>query len=258
MHILELLWKIIRTYFHYRKGMQTIRTGKGAGQAQDVMMKAYMKGDYLTAALRATDPFFRGCMLLELGQIGPAQQSLQLVVDSSKETKPGALANSVLGQVFLEDKQYDRALECFRTAQILWQERGFPERWMAEVCLRRGGDSAEALRLARRALEKERAFPGLSADSKNISLCETVSTLARAVALESHDTAEVDQLLAEAVSLSGANPVSSTAQMHLNFGYAYNALGDTGKSIHHLDEAARIDPNGRAGRAAAMPVSARP
>ena len=145
MHILELLWKIVKTYFHYRKGMQAIRTAQGAGQAQDVMMKAYMKGDYLTAALRAPDPFFRGCMLLELGQIGPAQQSLKLVVDSAKETKPGALANSVLGQVFLEDKQYDRALECFRTAQILWQERGFPERWMAEVWLRRSGNEPRGL-----------------------------------------------------------------------------------------------------------------
>jgi tetratricopeptide (TPR) repeat protein len=237
--------------------VEAIRTGKGAGQSQDVMMKAYMKGDYQTAFFRAVDPFFKGYMMMEMGQFGPAQQILQHVVVSAKESRSGAIANSVLGQVLVEEKQYDRAMERFRTAQILWQERGFAERRMAELWLRRGGNSAEALRLARRGLEKERSFEGLSADSKNMNLCETIATLAWAVAVESRDAAEVDQFLAEAVSLTGVIPVNTTAQMHLHFGYAYAALGDTAKSIHHLDEAARIDPNGLAGRAAAMPVAAR-
>lgn len=256
MEILELLWKIIRTYFHYRRGVEATRTGKGVEQSQDVMMKAYTKGDYQTAFFRAIDPFFKGMMLMEMGQLGPAQMILQHVVASTKDPKTSAIANSVFGQVFVEQKQYDRAMECFRTAQMLWQERGFAERRMAELWLRRGGNSAEALRLARRGLEKERTFEGVTPDSKNMNLCETTATLAWAVAVESHDAAEVDRLLTEALSHSDVNhPVDTTALMHLHFGYAYAALGDTAKSIHHLDEAARLDPNGLAGRAAAMPIT---
>ena len=256
MQLLQLLWKLLRTYFHYRKGVEASRTGKGVAESQDVMMKAYMKGDYQTAFFRAVDPFFKGYLMMEMGQFGPAQQILQYVVAGTKEPRSAAIANSVLGQVLVEEKQYDRAMECFRTAQVLWQERGFAERRMAELWLRRGGNSAEALRLARRALEKERTFEGLSPESRNSNLCETSATLAWAVAVESHDAAEVDRLLAEAVSLCGANPVNTNAQMRLHFGYAYAALGDTDKSIHHLDEAARMDPNGLSGRAAAMPIAA--
>jgi tetratricopeptide (TPR) repeat protein len=258
MQILELLWKMIRTYFHYRKGVEANRTGKGAAHSQEVMMKAFLKGDYQTACFRAVDPFFKGTMLLELGQLGMAEKILQHVVTSTKESKLVAIANSVLGQVLVEEKQYDRAMECFRTAQILWQERGFAERRMAELWLRRGGNSAEALRLARRGHEKERTFEGVTPDSRNMNLCETTATLAWAVAVESHDASEVDQLLAEALSHSAVDhPVNTTAAMHLHFGYAYAALGDLDKSIHHLDVAAGIDPNGLAGRAAAMPVSTR-
>lgn len=257
MRLFQLLWKLIQTYFHYRKGVEAIRTGKGASHSQDVMMKAYLKGDYQTAFFRAVDPFFKGMMMMQMGQLGPAEQILQQVAASSKEPRLGAIANSVLGQVLVEEKQYDRAMECLRTAQILWEVRGFAERRMAELWLRRGGNSAEALRLARRGLEKERSFEGLSPDSRNMNLRETTATLAWAVAVESHDAAEVDRLLAEANSIPAVDhPVDTTALMHLHFGYAYAALGDMDKSVHHLDEAARIDPNGLAGRAARMPVTA--
>lgn len=241
----------MRTYLNYRKGAKAIRTGKGLGEMRDSMVKAYMRGDYETASMKAVDPFFKGCMLMELGKPGLAMPLLKHAADTATEPRSGALANQVLGQIFVEDRQFDKAMETFRTAQILWQERGGAERRMAELCLRRGGNSAEALRLARRALEKERAFPGLSADSKKTSLCEVLATLAWAVAVESHDATEVDRLAAEAAGLTGANPVSSTALMHLHLGHAYAALGDVQKSSRHYDEAARVDPNGLSGRAAA-------
>ena len=257
MQILQLLWKLIHTYFSYRKNMKAIRTGKGV--SQDAMMKAYMKGDYQTAFFRAIDPFFKGCMLMQLGQFGAAQALLHAVAQGATDPRAGAMVNNVLGQVFLEEQHYDRALECFRTAQALWQERGGADRGIAELWLRHDGDSAEALRSARRGLEKERANKGFSVDSKNTSLCEQIGTLAWAVAVESHDAAEVDRLVTEAVGLTAANPVCSTAQMHLHFGHAYAALGDAEKSARHFEEAARIDPNGLAGRtAASMAVAARP
>ncbi len=251
MQILQALWKLIRMYLNYRKAAQAMRTGKGLGEMRDSMIKAYMEGDYETASMKAVDPFFKGCMLMELGKAGLAMPLLKHAADTATDPRSGALAHQVLGQLFMEDRQYDKAMEIFRTAQILWQERGGAERRMAELWLRRGGNSAEALRLARRSLEKERAFPGLSADSKKTSLCEVLSTLAWAVAVESHDPAEVDRLAAEAVALTGANPVSSTARMHLHLGHAYAAVGEVQKSSRHYDEAALIDPNGLSGRAAA-------
>jgi tetratricopeptide (TPR) repeat protein len=257
MRLFQPLWKLIQTYFHYRKGTEALRTGEGGGESQDVIMKAFMKGDYRIAAMRSVDPFFRGLMMMQFGHFPMARKSLEYVVANTADPKSAALANCVLGQILMEQGEDDRAMECFRTSQILSEERGGADRGIAELLLRSGGSSDEALRAARSGVEKERAIEGSAVDSKDASLSEQLGTLAWAVAVESHDAAEVDQLVAEGVGLPGVLPVNSVARMHLHFGYAYAALGDPGKSIHHLEEAARIDPNGLAGRAAAAPIAAR-
>jgi hypothetical protein len=38
--------------------------------------------------------------------------------------------------------------------------------------------------------------------------------------------------------------------MHLHFGYAFVALGESQKSTQHFETASRIDPKGLAGRSA--------
>src|SRR5262249_39554683 len=128
MQILRLLWKIVQAYLDYRRGVKAIRTGKGGAQLQDAMMKAYMQGDYQTAFFKAADPFFTGYRLLQMGQFGAALPLLQHAVDTAADPRLGALANNVLGQLLLEDGQYNHALECFRTSRILWQERGGADR----------------------------------------------------------------------------------------------------------------------------------
>jgi tetratricopeptide (TPR) repeat protein len=251
MQILQLLWKIIRVYINYRKNLKAIQSGKDDPKSQAAMMKAYMKGDYETAFFRAVDPFFKGYLLMELGQFGAAQPLIECAIQNANDPRSRALGNIVLGQVFTEDQQDDRALDCFRAAQALWPDRGTADRAIAELRLRRGGNSAEALLAARRGFEKEKAGEGLSVDSKNTSLCEHLGTLAWAVAVESQDAAEVDRLVAETAGLTGANPANSTALMHLHFGHAYAALGQAEKSARHFEEAIRVDPNGLSGRAAA-------
>jgi hypothetical protein len=97
MHILQLLWKLIQTYRSYRKGVHALRTGQGVAESQDAMMKAYMKGDYQTAFFRAVDPFFKGYMLVQLGQFGAAQPLLKVVIEGVQDSRAGAMANNVLG-----------------------------------------------------------------------------------------------------------------------------------------------------------------
>jgi len=258
MGIFRLLCRLLLDYLRIRQMSKAASRGQGAAYAEAGMMKAYMKGDYWTAAMYTIDPFFRGTMLMQNGQLEQAEQLLQKAVNSQTEPRLAAVANSELGRALLEQQQYDRALQCLHTARILWQERGSTDRMIAEIWLRRGGNSAEALRSARSAVEKERASEGLSPDCKNTNLCEELATLAWAVAVESRDAEEVGRLLPEAAALGGANPVTSTAQMHLHFGHAYAALGDVAKSSHHYEQAARVDPNGLMGRAAlAMAVGAR-
>jgi tetratricopeptide (TPR) repeat protein len=216
------------------------------------MRNAFGKGDYQTAALHAADLLFRGVMVMQTGQFDIARQLFQHVMDKATGPKDSAVANSHMGQLLMEEGQYDRAMNHLRTAQILWQERGSTDRLLAELWLRRGRDSTEALRLARSAVKKDRAGEG---DAKNATLCEDLATLAWAVALDSRDDGEVDQLMREAASLSAANPVCSTSQMHLHFGHAYAALGNMSKTMKHYEQAAQLDPNGLSGRAASELVA---
>jgi tetratricopeptide (TPR) repeat protein len=258
MQILQTLWKLIQTYLRYRKTMKAIRTGKGAARSEDAMMTAYRKGDYQGAALCAVDPFFHGYLFMQMGQFGAAHPPLEHAVRSANDPRLRAIANNVLGQLYLEEQKLDQAEQCFTTAQESWPERGAADRCMAELLLRRGGDSAEALRLARRGLAKELAFPPMSTEARNSSLCEQIGIAAWAVAVESQDAAEVDRLEAEAARYSDGNPASTMGEMHLHFGHAYAALGNTAESVRHYEEAVRIDPNGLAGRAASsMLVPAR-
>jgi tetratricopeptide (TPR) repeat protein len=118
---------------------------------------------------------------------------------------------------------------------------------MAEDAWLRRGNPAEALNWARVAVEKGRA----STQESRLDLSTNLAMLAWAVASASGDRDEVDLAVDEAVSLAKARPVpASCAQVHVNSGRAYAALGDWRKSQEHFDAAARIDPNGLWGRAA--------
>src|SRR5262245_45341387 len=112
--------------------MQILRllgVGKAPVPPEEVMRNAYIRGDYQTAALHAADLLFRGCMVMQLGQFPIARRLFQYVMEKSAEPKSCALANSHMGQLLMEEGQYDRALQHLRTAQILWQERGSTDRF---------------------------------------------------------------------------------------------------------------------------------
>ena len=251
MRFFGLLVKLFKAYFNYRRQMKTIRSKGGYRAAMDNMIEAYRHGDYEGAiqASMGMDPYFHGSMLMQLGHFAEAQQWLEQVIARQKEPKLLALANTTLGQLFLQQQRYDEAQKLFETALALWPDRASTHRDIAELWMRRDNPS-EGLRWASRAVDKERAGEGVTPETQKTNLCEELATLAWAVAATSHDRAEVDRLTAEAVAVAADNPVSSTAQIHFQIAQAYSLLDDTATSGRHFEEAARFDPKGLWGCAA--------
>jgi tetratricopeptide (TPR) repeat protein len=189
-------------------------------------------------------------MALQLGEFAEAEQVLRPLAQTEQNPKLGALIQSLLGSVLLEQSRYEEAMQCFQASFRLWPERGSTHRAIAETLLRRGGDSREALRWARVAVQKEKSGPGLSSDSKAINLGEELATLAWAVAAHTRDATEVERL-SEEVSMPALTPRSTQALAFYHFGLAWTELGNSPKSAAYFEHAARLDPNGIWGKAAA-------
>jgi tetratricopeptide (TPR) repeat protein len=195
---------------------------------------------------------------MQVGKLAEAEQLLRQAAGNQDNPKLAALVHAVLGQVLLHQNRGQEAMECFQKALQLWPERGSTHRDIAEALLRRGDNSAEALRWARLAVEKENAGPGLSEDSKSVNLAEETATLAWAVAVHLHDATEVDRL-DSSISMPAITPHSSMAQIHWHLGQAYAALGKSDVSARHFEHAAMVDGNGIWGReAAAMTATTHP
>jgi tetratricopeptide (TPR) repeat protein len=240
---------LFELFFAYRKAKRNLEACQRV-RMLDPMTQAYRTGDYEQAKALATDPFMQAEMLIQLGQGSEAERILRQMAETVQQAKPRALVMSQLGHVMMRQERYDEAMECFQLALRVWPERGSTYRAIAEWYLRRGNNSAEALRWARLAVEKEKAGPGLSQDSKELCLSEDYSTLAWAVAVHSHDGAEVDRLC-EAVAFPAITPACSLAMSSFQFGKAWAALGDTVQSAAHFETAIQRDPKGIWGREAA-------
>ncbi len=223
----------------------------------DPVMAAYRLGQYEKARTLTSDPFLQAEMLIQLDRAAEGEQLLRQMAQTEQEPKRMAMVQSQIGQVLMRQQRYDEAMECFERALRDWPERGSTHRDIAEWWLRQGSNSAEALRWARLAVEKEMAGRGLSADSKAISLGQELATLAWSVAVHSHDEAEVDRL-ADQVAFPGTTPMCSLAMSSVHFGKAYAALGYTDRGALYFESAAQQDPNGIWGREAACMIAANP
>jgi tetratricopeptide (TPR) repeat protein len=243
-------------------------------------LDAYRRGDF-AQALQITETlpnhphsrqywFLRGGALMQLGRLNEAEQSFRQAVALAqqnefaiqgrgirggigaveKEIKLSALHVAALGDLYLEQGRYGEATRCFEASLRDWPGHGPFHSHLAEACLRRSDPPAEALQWATLAVEEDRAGKGVLPEAYNMNLCEDLGTLAWAVAVASHDRPQVDRLVDEAVKLAGTLSVPTSAQVHFQSGLAYAALGDEKRSSQYLEEAARIDPQGRWGRAA--------
>jgi len=257
----------------------SLRRQRRKVDAIESVMGPYRQGDY-EAALQATESLqesdvstrtcdsFRGEMLMQLGHLDEAEAWLQECVALGRESetldrrrggiagfenqiKLSALHNQTLGTLRLEQLRYDEAMKCFEASLRDWPNHASCHREIAEAMLRRGDSPAEAVKCAKLAVEEERAAKVESQSVHDINMSEDLATLAWAVAVASHDAEQVDRLVAEALPLGLEHQVvPSFAQVHFHAGLAYAALGSTEQSAQHLQEAARIDPKGRRGRAA--------
>ena len=227
------------------------------------VMGPYRRGDY-EAALKAAESFrrdgevtrnycyYRGSMLEHLGRLEEAEVWLRRHIDMcEKEGKKRFLAIGFghLGSLLLEAGRYQEAQEFFETSRVHFPGRSAGYRGMAELYLRRGDAPAEAVRWAKLAIERERADP-TSAELNRLNLGEILATLAWATAADSHSGPEVTRLAKEALVHVGSSCVESTALVHYQSGRAFAELGDTERARECYREAARIDPQGKWGRAA--------
>ena len=268
MSIWQLIRMLVKVLFGYRshvRSMDQIRSAQSHMSAIEDILGSYREGDY-ESALKAAEQlkgrpehaasyfFFSGTMLMNLGRLEEAEQFLRRNVTSAPDNKRKALGYSSLGQVLLEMNRIDEAVQCFETSLTYWPQRGSAHRDIAEAWLRRGNRSGRAVEFAQLAVEEDRERENPTGHKEgqevcNLNLGEDLATLAWAIAVDSHNRAQVDQLVGEALPLV-TSAVSPSAQAHYHSGRAYLELGDSPKSSEYFAAAARIDPNGMWGRAA--------
>lgn len=244
-----ILRTLIEVFFAYRKAKKNLEACRRVGML-DPIMRAYRQANYEQAHALASEPFMQAEMLLQLGRFSEAEQVLRQMSETTSEAKPRTLVVSQLGHLLMLQQRHEEAKACFEEALRLWPERGSTYRAIAEWHLRSGDNSAEALRWARLAVEKEKAGGGLSPDSKELCLAEDYSTLAWAVAEHSHDGVEVNRLCDE-VAFPAITPACSLAMSSFQFGKAWAACGDRVQSAAHFQSAIHRDPNGIWAREAA-------
>ena len=257
MRFLQLLWRLVGVFIHYRRAMKNLRACRASGPP-DPTLEAFRRGDYQTAlqgGIASGDAYFQGAMRMQLGQYGEAEELLKQARAAQTEPKLAALANVTLGDLYVAQRRYEEAMKCFNAALSAWSGRGSTHRSVAELWLRRGDNPAEALRWARLAVEKERTESGVTEETKAINLAEDQATLAWAIAVNSRNAAEVKRIDSE-IAMPARTPVSSLAQIHCHLGAAYTILGDSTQSTGHFEYAAKTDPNGLWGRTAQSMMSA--
>lgn len=231
----------------------------------ELLHMPYRRGDYEAALQEAgiiknvlnEYSYFRGRALLELGRLEEAEECLKTC--SSYDLDRQAFFKETYGRVLMEQQRYDEAIAAFQEGITAWRQPGCCHRGIAEVLLRQGRRTDEALAEARLAVELDEAREAAAPNAQDLhppqvrdwELGRSLSLLAWAVALYSKDAAEVEYLLAKAFTTCSYLTKPVSAQAHYHAGRAYAALGKIEKSASHFEQAANLDPNGNYGRLAA-------
>jgi len=235
-----------------------------------VVMEPYRRGDY-EAALRGSEKFwhrgqvtvhycfYRGSILAYLGRLEEAEIWLRRnIAMRDEEPVPGkekqrrllAIGYTCLGELMLQAGRFDEAGECFEKSIRHVPERGSCYLGMAELCLMRRDNPAEALRWAKRGIACEEVDPITSREVRAVNLGKGTAILAWATAAYSRSASDMASLVTEAINSVGNSSVSSTARVHYHSGCAWAELGDLQASALQYQKAAKLDPQGEWGRAA--------
>lgn len=232
--------------------------------------EAYLRGEYekglkLAEGLkrrRSTPSVYfsvRGEMLYQLGKLQEAESCLRDAVSLETEPRSKALAREALGKVLIELKRYDQAVTCFEAVTEGCPNLGTGHRGIAEVYLRQGIRTGDALGSARLAVKLAHTARADNKHIQDLNLGEAQATLAWAVAAQAGDAAEVDRLLAHAFLLCGEEYKPIRSHLNCLAAAAYSALGTPSaleKSAGHLQLASAADSLGIFGRRAKAGIEA--
>ena len=225
----------------------------------DSVLTAYREGNYQLAlkkcdALGKNTPryfHFKGMLLHKVDRLEESEKMLrQGVAIECKDQKALSLIHEALGTTLVDLGRLNEAIVSFEQSLRKGPERSARHRAIAGAWLTAGGEPAKALANAQVAARIAYSDSVADPDPEKMDLCEAVSTLAWAVAVNTKDEWEIGKLDRETSALCNAKNKPATALMHYCMGRAYSELGKTKPVSEHFTKAAAAEPQGNYGRLA--------
>ena len=205
------------------------------------------------AARRALN---RGDVLTDAGRYEEAESALREAIERAPTPTYGALALANLASGLMDQGRYGEAQHCLEGATKILPERAKNPMIQAEILLRQGVASREALACSERAVElygksqlEQRACPQ--------RLGEILATRAWALAAVGR-RGEALGFLNQALASEATKWNHSGAHVHYNAAMALRILGDESGADEHLKRGRDTNPNGRWGKLCAAALTASP
>lgn len=228
------------------------------GAGSDPVLSAYREGDY-PLALKKCESLgknsqrrfhFKGMLLYKVGRLEDSERLLRQGLAECTDKKDLSLIHEALGTTLVDLGRLDEAIISFENSLRQGPERSARHRALAAAWLTAGGEPAKALSNAQVAARIAYSDSVADPDPERMDLCEAVSTLAWAVAVNAKDEWEIGKLDRETSALCNEKDKPASALMHYSLGRAYSELGKTQPSSEHFTKAAAAEPQGNFGRLA--------
>ena len=229
------------------------------GAGADSVLHAFQEGDYKLALTRCealgknSQRYFhlKGILLYKVGRLEESERLLREgILVECKAPKDLSLIHEALGTTLIDLGRLDEAIISFEQSLRKGPERSARHRAVAGAWLTAGGEPAKALANAQVAARIAYSDSVADPDPEKMDLCEAVSTLAWAVAVNAKDEWEIGKLDRETSALCNAKNKPAAALMHYCMGRAFSELGKTKPCSDHFTKAAAAEPQGNYGRLA--------
>ncbi len=250
-------FKTMSTGDKLRNGIESMSSSLGPSSSVDSVMLAFRMGDYQAALKRADGLpktthdylFFRGSVLHKLGKLDDALMSLdRAAIMEGLNKKQMAHNYLALGMVLRDKGMTDEAVLCFEESMKHHPDQGSHFRAVSTAWLLGGIRPADAVQRAQVSVNLENRLQVSAPDSLDMSLCESVSVLAWAHAVNTKDEWEVGKLERECRALLDVTNKPAAGLVYFSFAKAYLALGKLAQSAESFEKAARAEPQGNYGR----------
>lgn len=237
---------------------KTFARFSAGGGGSDPVLSAYREGDYQLALKKCESLgknsqrhfHFKGMLLYKVGRLEDSERLLRQGLVGCTDKKELSLIQEALGTTLVDLGRLDEAIVSFEQSLRQGPERSARHRAVAAAWLAAGGAPAKALSNAQVAARIAYSDSVADPDPEKMDLCEAVSTLAWAVAVNAKDEWEIGKLDRETSALCNEKDKPASALMHYCMGRAYSELGKTKPSNEHFAKAAAAEPQGNFGRLA--------